>query len=1230
MNAASVTGGNDPKRDNFLAFTLPTAPERLDLFSLRADTDFALHWVDGLFNKGALRVTVESQSLNEHILRHFFIESRNRERLDGRRPLAFGFPVVAFHHGDALMAGPLLYWPMQMESSPNMAESWVFSHEADQLPQCNFSLLQTLEQFGGGNLSERLADAVAQRKPSGSELVRLILDVAKDSGLELDIENLTVQPCPDAETLNRLPAHGRLFWAGIIGLLPEYPPHSGVASLPGQTAVEPSGHPFGILGLDPWQAGALDHARRSRLTAVAGISGSGKTHMVADMMINALSNGQKCLVVSSRLPALREMQALLGRLGITTLHTLIRDVHYDQQALVALLRSAMAAAPAGEPFAADRFKLLVEKAMRLKDKLDAGHRASRKEVFGKFNWTETVGLFLRSQRQAGKELLGQQLYTQDFTFTYDEYEVLRRGIAGSQALFPRIKTLKHPLSALKGTLFTQKEKQAALAYIRQQLSAFSERAARLHHRYISTLNGYSDKLNDLYQTNYIQLREGIFRIKGMFADFSNQYGQDFERGSEGGLRLSGMISGRAKRILEGREHIRQAFEAMERAFAVRPPFDFGWLSAKERKSMPRIKDNLQELEIALGQWNDQLPGQVQEEVQRLGSKSVHPDLPYTTIVTELEQGLDTLLADINAAGLLEQALEHQALTLPKRLKYLEEVLESFDNIRLYLKDFEEFYEWQRHWLGLPENGRKVVRALVKVKPQDWVAALDSWYYFNCLTIQFSPELPAGEEAVSELDETLAALQPLVLSRIASLWEGRRETAVKEIRRAGRKTTLALSGGADASLSLADIFKETGNAVTDFFPIVFTVPSAAQALFQAGADFDYVIIDEAQAIPAAVGAPLLHLGKRALVLGDPGQQLHADDASLMGLYRAAGMEILPLRIIHQLKPGNLLQSAYPVDVADEDQRPFQLELTQVHGFFQEETGVNEKEAQAALQLLNTVQPTPQRTLPSIGIVCATPQQRDLISYYLLRIKQKNEPGADMIRQLERNGLGVFHLGEIHGQHFDEVILSVTFGPSGPRGEVSRCIEALNTPAGISQIAASMSRAALKVHALCSIDVHALQEMAGNTAAQGVCLLANYLLFISAFQHANEKEQRRIIERVSGLLRREEEAVSTPSVFHQEVAGALAAYIGKERIAEGESFGVLALPLVVRDGDNKNPVAVVRADGSFYDTPVTDWRWEHQLRKRMREKNIEYIPVWSAAWWRDAKEEARKLAGAILKL
>ena len=1224
MGAISVNGRNEEKKETFFSFSLPQTAQLFDLFDLRHDVDFAAQWMEGLLNKKALRVTVNAQTSNEQSLRHLFFESRQRERLSGQRALAFGYPIIAIHQDGHVFSGPLFYWPLLMEPSPNTTESWTLSPPTAAEPRCNPVIREALSDLYGASFQAEL-DGFFSSRMDADALQQFILQVLNVVNLDISGDVLTPVPCPSAEALGYQLAPGGLFWSGIVGLLPENATLVGEAVLPPQEDLPPQGHPLGILDLDPWQASAFQRARKTRVTVAEGISGTGKTHLVTNLILHALSNGQKCLVVAPTVPALRAIQNSLGRQGIQTLDLLIRDAASDQAAVLGLIRSAIQAPPNLEPFPSERFKLLLEKASRMQEKLDAAYRTSRKTVFGNYSWMETVGLFLQSQQIAGKELLGQQLYTQDYDFTFEEYQLLRQGISDSQTLYPRVNTLKHPLSGLHNHLFTQKSKTDSLSFIRQQLNSFSERAGHLHRRYILTLNSYSDKLEDLFHTRYKTLRSGIFHLNGLLTDYSNQFGNSFEFSAETGLRISRIFSRQAADILGARKQVQKAYTAIEAAFMEQPIFPFPWLSTKARKSIPKIRQNLADLEQALNHWNESLPLQIQEDVNRLNSKVRHPELPFEEAIAEIEDGLESLLADLKAATIFQQPYEHQALTIPQRLKYLEEVLESLDHIHMFLKDFDDFYDWQRHWLELPEKGRKIVRALVKAKPHDWTAALDSWYFHQCLSIHFSPELPAKEDSVTELANTIVELRPLLLSSIRTQWDKRREAAARELRRSGKKNPLSAS----KDPLLPQVFQALGNEFTEIFPVVLATPETAALLFNQTSDFEYVIVEEAQAIPATAAAPLLCLGRRAFIVSDPGQQTSVDDSSLPGLCHAADYAVSPLQMIHRQSPGNLFQKASPCTVVEQTIPGFQFQFTHVHGFFHEKTGINDQEAQAVLQLLNHIKANPQRTMPSVGIICGTPQQRDLISYYLMKIKQKNDHSADVLQQLERNGLGVFCWSETLGQHFDEVLLSTTFGPDGPRNSRHNFLEALNTPGILAQLATLMSRAHYKIHILCSIEESELQNIAARTGLPGPCLWANYLLWIAALQKGQKKIQMQIWQRVENLL-----AVSStdaiPSGFLQAVETALYAYIGKKKSGLDVPFDYFSLPLAIKDAAKEKTVAAICADGSFYYTPETDWMWEHRIHNKLTEQHIAFISVSSADWWRDAKEEGRKLAGKILKL
>jgi hypothetical protein len=486
-------------------------------------------------------------------------------------------------------------------------------------------------------------------------------------------------------------------------------------------------------------------------------------------------------------------------------------------------------------------------------------------------------------------------------------------------------------------------------------------------------------------------------------------------------------------------------------------------------------------------------------------------------------------------------------------------------------------------------------------------------------------LPIQASDVSELSETLLELRPLLLSGIRNSWDKRREAAIRELRRAGKKNSINASG----EVSLTNVFQESGNTITELFPVVFATPEAAATLFGPSADYDFVIVEEAQAMAAQTGVSLLHLGKRALILGDPTPKSTSRKNSLFEECLAAGYEVFPLRFVHHQRPGNLLQKTFPVLATAEESRQVQLQLTRVHGFFQPEAGINEQEAQAVLQLLNRLKATPQRTFPCVGILCGTPQQRDLISYYLMKIKQKNDHSADVVLQLERNGLGVFSLGEIQGQHFDEVIISVTFGPDGPRNPRIN-LEALNGPVGFSQIATLISRGNQKIHALCSMEDSDLHTFATQPENPGTFLLANYLLWMDANQKKQQKTQSQIIQRIESQFSQPDANTTPPSAFLRAVENALITYIGKEKSLLHVPFDIIHIPLAITDAQREKTVAAICGDGSFHYTPYTDWIWEYRIHQRLYEAQIALLPVSSADWWRDTREEARKLAGKLLKL
>jgi hypothetical protein len=1204
---------------DIMSFTEIQSSSLIDFCKLSPDMDFPPHWLEQLIFQGALQENLTPNPSTEYPLRHFFFEIRNREKLGSKCSLVFGFPAVALSTPDGPLYGPLLYWPLQLEPGANAGSGWVISHEPHQGLHLNPVISAAIASITGHTLPD-WPNTKGLKRPSGNELMKWIAEVADLTGLYIDTEEPAARPFDESR---HKATPGAIHWSGWLGLWHHTAGTKPPIPIPAARAVPPTGHPLGLLDLDPWQASVFLETRQSTLTVARGISGSGKTHLIAQVITNALSNGQTCLIVSARQPGLREAQALLHKYLIRPRDFLLRDAEADIDNYLAFLKLAIQPIPSVADYPADQFRVNTEKTIRLHQKLDKAYTSSHQPIFGPYNWIECTGLYLQSQQKAGKELLGQQLVYQDFTFTFEEHQQLRRDVSRSQLLFSKAGTLKHPLTALHHAHFVHREQGQSKLYLTHQLQAFSVRAGQLHLRYINTINQYNDKLMERFQTGFHELHQDVFTIKGLLADARNQFGPDFEKASGTWLSLKRLFSRRARQMLEARAAIQQALHALADHYSAGTWFAFDPFSGPLPTRVPAMRTVLESFEQALNDWHRQIPDILQEELRRLSSKSVHPGMPMAGEALEIEQALDVFIHDLNEATILEKPLVNKMLSLPKKLNLLEDISEQLEQLTLNLKDFDTFYPWQQHWLQISDQGRTIVRALVKVKPADWTAAFDSWFYYQCLALHYTTDLPGAELPIEAYAQAAGALQVMIPAQMDALWEAKRQQAIKAIKRKAPKTMRALNKGSQ-HITLEACWAECGPDMQQLFPVIFATPAVAPLL----GTFDYLIVDEAQSLDAATGSALLPSGRQTLVLADLPILPEADQGSFIEALQQHGHQIHELGMVHQVKPGNLLLAAHSAKAVDATDRSMQLKLIHVHGFYRPDTQINEQEAQQVLQLLNQVSLTPQRTLPTIGVVCSTPAQRDLISDYLLRIKQRHDPGTELIQQLERNGLGVFHLGELSGQHFDEVIFSVTIGADHPRQTDHLHTDIFDTPQMTAMLATLMGRSSHKMTALCSIDDLSLRQLA-QQPAKGPSLLANFLLYADAFHKADGKQQRNIIERITQQFSHSNKPLA-PSAFFPFMAEALRPYLNQLNIVHDFHVNHSVLPLVCQHPSSGTPLTAVWADGSFMNTLHTDWLWEYRLIRALQEKNIPLISVSSTAYWRDGREEIRKLAGTLLNL
>jgi hypothetical protein len=1212
---------------------LPYYQDRVDA-SMADETReaFAGQFLMGLFS-GRLSLQVNAAALSAERFRHIYFQSRNYEKTFGSRPFGFGYPFFIDTFNGELMVAPVFIWQVSIEAALNRTDAWVLKHASDQHQiQPNYQFLALLREKYGLERQEEM-HRLARSHPLD---VNSLLDFCGDISGRLQAEENGIPgelvSAPGIDVLGGFGQQPAFYWSGVLSMFPSQHHRNWNAHVKPEEAIvprppveDPEQFVFPWLPADPEQQSALELAHRHPFTVVEGEDTFGRTQTLVNLIINALSNGKKCLVVSERAPALKYTQQMLARTGLHQLHFLLTDAWVDKGSMLELLRIAAKGLDKETGHREDVFQEKKNRYLREKTKADAAYDASRAMVFGDQRWTETVGLFLASNRVEGRELLSSQLNPLDFDFNAPECEALKKGIVICQPLFQRINTLAHPLGNLHAAIFENKSASEALKFVKFQLNIFLEKATSLQYRYIAKSDAYLTRLKEKYETHASELTAIAQSLEDKLNLFGVRFGNDFRQAGTRSFELPVIFSARKKQILKARQAVAQEFKVLENAFSAHPCFEFDFLPCKGGTNIPKTTENVQRFSAALRKWEGQLDWQLQDEMLHLNSKTAIAGLDLQEQIAELEYSLDLLTGELNDSALYQKKLENKTLTIPQRQKYLEALIEQLELTQLNLRDFDLFYTWQTAWLGLGLKGQKIIRALVKVRPKDWVAAFESWYFGHLLSRHQSANLPQSQDLPGQVASAWHELKPLVLPQLLSLWQEKQRKELKQLKKKNKKGYQLIfdkhNHKHSAEFSLEAVLKEGFDAVTAFLPVLFVTPhQALNCLPDLKAYYDFVLFDEAGKFPIEPATVLLAAGKSAVAFGR--NDSYGNETSL--IQYALENEVPCASISNRYQaPSLYAHGIYSQSEGGQHAPVYQLDS--VEGRFHETECVNDVEAQYVIRFLNQIRPTPQRVFPSVGIVTLTVEQRDLISFYLLRLKQQNSLAGEKILQLERNGMGIYYIDDMVGHQFDHVILSCTYGVLNLKGVMTRKIAQLNTPVGVANLRMLANKRLQSLRLVHSLPEEQIQRFEGRKWEEGTWLLANLIRLAEAGAGRNYPQQLLALESL-GIRPNPEPLVST---FILELKKALRPYISENRFALNYLAGEVRIPLLLKSQFPDQGAVALHPDGFFGDRLFTSFVWEQAQRDKITALGMDYVPVWSTAWLKNPGKEARLLASRIIK-
>jgi len=1214
FEAGTVDGVNNPYLTAF-----PGEGNMLDLYTLKdaVPQQGMANWLSGLLGEQADPLPLQVTYDQDELLWHFYRESVNAGQNRFVDPLQVGFPVMCMRRTDGSYAAPLFLWRVRLRPDRYQRQRWYLSRKKQEGPQLNPFIEPLLKTFFS-------AEKLPERGP---DRIQMLLELLEDH----TEQTTRFGPLPDlADGMG-----AQLAWSALLGVFSHpaqlFARQADWSFWPDHLRTQ-AGPVFPMHQiLDPNQQEAFAKSQTNPVSVVRAPAGTGVKHLLETMVIQALTNGQRVLVVSDRPPTIPYLQHRLDALGLSGMGFALRRLAEDGTQLQQLLY--LLAKQQGGPVSFDKgaYERDFRAYQRLEDSFSQRSKAVRNTCFGHLDWTGTVGLFLKSSREAGRELLADSLRRYPIARTMEEFEEWREATRTGQQLFEPLGTLQHPLNAVQDRLFLTLSADEALTFLTQHLDQFISEFSKLQHAYILSLNRYTDGLRALYDDYYRRMRH---HLEGLFADLEEgdrQYGDDFLLTSNVSLKLYEWMSGRVRAISQLREQIRKKYRQLVAAHQLENLLSYTFPEDLDTRNMRTLAKGLKEFEEALDQWNQGHADRIAPLKKSVSATNHHPKLDWSTDANHLQQKLSRLLSQLKERELLSKTPANPSTTLDGQQQFIEQVLGLLDHLQLSLRDFESFYAWRHFWLHQSNNARAILETMVRVKANVWEASFSSWYLDQVLREHQNEHIPEQGFLEEEIRTIWHRLRASLSDRISFIRGVRRFDFLTGLKRKQKGLFQRIFvPSVETQRIPIPMDLTTAEAVSEMIPALFTTSLAAKKAFSLdrGPVFDLLVFDGSQYIDAHLGSHLGKLARRVVLAGDERYGLDDHKNDLLESALEQPFPQTTLRRMYRFFPANPEQLRLGQHFAPSAEDHTSHEWQQVDGRYNESTQKNTAEAEAVLHALHRIEKTLQRTYPKVGIVTGTVGQRNLLARMIDQSRDTNDDSEVLIRQLERNGLAIMSMDELSGHRFHTILFSPTYGITNLEGSVTRHIGRWNTPAGKRQVYELLTAASHHVAVFSSIPATELDKMQGHPATSGTHLMAQFLQLVNL--RAQGRSVEAFISKYQPAATVELDSTTRHELFLREVGERLTPFFGKDRICFEASPAPGDWPLQVRPQELQAWTYWLVPEGLLAQNGDPNPLWELTERDRLAALGIRIIPLWSLRWWRNPEEEARRVASHLFNL
>lgn len=1285
LNRLSHIDKNLP--DNFVKALLTELPLK-----------FRISWKDNVPDLNSLFEEDQSQLVRiTKAFENLINQTEAIESEKGINTFGFGFPILARRDktDNKLTIAPILIWSLRIKRTKEF-NTWEILRNEDDPIYINEVLINHLQSDMGIDIeqipNEMLDDGLINREELVKICSNLIRAINTTSPNDLD-ETLNkklekIVSIGDKNHYEKLPLNSSNSFIDFGGLFSIFEvqkqniinDYENLMELKGMeiNLDDMEGHsfqPISSIETDPSQQSILHSLGATRNVLIQGPPGTGKSQTLTAILINALENNKKTIVVCEKRTALEVLHEALRKKGLNYHTVLIRDIVKDRKTVVDSVRDRVDNSEYKRyryNYSKESLENIVTKAKNLIDNINKKHQKVGEEIFGDKNWTEVVGKLLRERKDFDEDTT-LEIHKNEFEFNSNELNNFLDCLQKGQQLYKEFSSIEinsfiNPLKLVGDNPYIIEESiNNDFDQYSKEIKDIKSLKIKVEQEYVIIRNKELKEQLD----GALLLCNEIDRI--LNANKDNDDLTNESKLNSFSFKIQSIFSNKKKQIKKDHQELQIIFSTLNDLIGSSK--DLGAINFDEGldSNLKLLKNYYNTIEVTKNEFNQK----VQKEFQQINLLKLNSIDFEIKSLSLLQDRVNAIEGKIKSDNWTIEKVKHKELDT--FINDVEKIINSKNEYFNSENDlFTTEFKWFQFYNDLPDKSKSIVNGLKKKK--NWLKTFMVFYLNTMLVNSANLDLPTNDNEHKELDKTLDGIEKEQLKFIKEFWFSKQIDATREF--AQRNTNLSVenlynkkSSNRFKRLSLRQIVQFDANLFTNFFPIILTSPDVASNLFKGmNGYFDIVMFDEASQLRLEDNLPAILKGKQIIIAGDEHQMPPSNYFSKVfdgSIEDEDDIEEEEEIIVD--KDNILLSCESLLDFASElnfqrkhldfhyrSRHPYLIDFSnyafynqrlkplpnnfeytpikyiQVNGTFSEHT--NDSEAEMVLSILDkNINRLPNGEYPTVGIATFNIAQRNLIKSKILE-RQKFSKFREFnakIQELEENGMFIKNLENIQGDERDVIILSTTYGISKD-GKFAQRFGPINHSKGYKLLNVIITRAKFKVYCCTSIPEEVFMNYKEYLVTEGSnnkrAVMYAYLAYCKAVSDVNNDMRISVLTTLAENTNKSSgfdlyRGGDLESPFEEEVYQSLADHFGTENLIPQLQFAGFRIDIVYDPKTIGVPKIAIECDGAKYHSSQEAYLYDRHRQKILENHGFVFHRIWSTNWWRNSTKETSKLIDFI---